>query len=382
MLRVGSLEAPRLLQGRRRTGDLHGWTPRSHQHPSPPNVPHLCRTERPIPESAKKKLALFCNIKPEAVIEASDVSCIYEVPRSYSNHGLDTQVLKHFDMDHAPTADLSRWDKVAEDYSNPKQSVTIAVVGKYMEVQDSYKSIYEALHHGGIPTATHVNIIRICSEEFETKDGDKLTPKSQAEVAEKLKDVDAVLVPGGYGVRGTAGKIATIQYCRENKVPFMGICFGMQLSVVEYARNVLGLKDAHSAEVDSQTTNPVVGLIENTENPDGDLGGTMRLGAYPCHLTQDSLAQKVYAADIVHERHRHRYEVNIDFKEKLESAGLKFTGMSPDGSLTEVVEVKDHPWFLAMQYHPEFKSRPLSPSPVFQAFVEKALEVKTNTTNK
>lgn len=334
----------------------------------------LCRCDREIPESAKKKLALFCNIKPERVIEARDVENIYEVPISYSQHGLDIQVLKFFGLASDGKPDLSKWTTILQSIEHSKQQVNIAVVGKYMETQDAYKSVYEALIHGGLVGAIKVNIHRISAEDLESK--------TKEQIASILANMDGILLPGGYGVRGTVGKMAAIQYCRENKIPCFGICYGMQLAMVEFARNVLGLKQANSTEIDPNTTDPVVGLITEWEK-DGkiekrthtdDLGGTMRLGAYPCQIKQGSLIHSIYQTDNIQERHRHRYEVNIGYKDQFEKAGLLFTGMSPDGKLPEIVELKDHPWFIGVQFHPELKSRPFAPSPLFTAFIEAAVK--------
>lgn len=344
----------------------------------------LCRCDRPIPESSKKKLALFCNIKPENVLEARNVDSIYEVPVSYSQQGLDRQVLKHFSIDPKGQADLHRWKKVVEHIQNPTHQVNIAVVGKYMDLYDAHKSVYEALVHAGIPHSIRVNYRRISAEEFEEGLPGQTASLPQNVIKEKLKGAHGVLVPGGFGIKGTEGLMGVIKYCRENDVPFFGICFGMQLAVIEYACNVLGLSDASSTEIDPNTSHPLVGLITEWDNngkkeirsSNSDLGGTMRVGAYACHLKPGTLAHRVYRSDIIHERHRHRYEVNTNYCKALEERGLIFSGMSSDFKLPEIVEIPNHPWFLAMQFHPELKSRPFAPSPVFQALVEAALKAK------
>ena len=346
----------------------------------------LCRCDRELPENERRKLALFCNLKPEQVMEARDVESIYQVPASYSAQGLDAQVLKHFDLESKGVADLSKWKEIVDHINNPRHEVNIAIVGKYMELYDAYKSVYEALGHGGIPSSIRVVYHRIDSETLEDGKGNALPP---ADIAEKLKDMDAVLAPGGYGSRGTSGIMAAIQHCRETGTPYFGICYGMQLAVVEFARNVVGMENANTSEMEPSLENPLVGLITEwskdgkveTRDENSDMGGTMRLGAYACNLKPGTLAHRVYKSDVIHERHRHRYEVNIAYRGQLEDKGLTFSGMSPDDKLPEMVEIKGHPWFLAMQFHPEFKSRPFAPSPVFQAFVEAALEAKNKKQN-
>lgn len=333
----------------------------------------LCRTEVPLPMEARKKLSLFCNIKLECVIEAADVDSIYSVPLAYRAEGLGTQVCKYFGLE--PTEpDLSVWEDIVERVRNPQGEVRLAVVGKYTGLQDAYKSIAESFQHAGIANQLNVNVEWLNAEDL--KDDDS--------VAKALSSVQGVLIPGGYGERGTRGKMRAIKYARENKMPFFGICLGMQLAVIEYARNVLGLEEAHSSELDPKTPHPVVDLMTNWDkdgekirrSTDEDLGGTMRLGGYECLLTKGSLAHKVYGTDKIIERHRHRYEMNRAYKDQFEAAGLLMTGISPDGTLPEMIEMKDHPWFLAMQFHPEFKSKPMAPHPVFTAFVNAAHHYK------
>lgn len=334
----------------------------------------LCRTTREIPEDAKRKLALFCNIKPECVIEAPDVETIYQVPLSYSKAGLDLEVLKYFGLKTEGAVKLDRWEAIVKRIKNPTHEVDIAVVGKYVKLRDADKSLAEALTHGGIANDTRVHIEWIEAESFEEN------PQS---VAERLKDKKAILVPGGYGERGTAGMISAIQYAREHHIPYMGICFGMQLAVIEVARHLVGIEKANTTEFGT-TTEPVVGLltewlkegVKERRSAEGDLGGTMRLGLYPATLAPESLIQKIYGTTSIQERHRHRYELNIKYREEFEKAGLKFSGLSPDGLLPEVVELEGHPWFIGVQFHPELKSRPFDPHPLFKSFIEVALKKK------
>lgn len=341
----------------------------------------LCRCDRPIPEDARKKLALFCNVKVERVLEARDVDSIYEVPVRYSQQGMDIQVLKYFDLPVKGSADLHKWEDVVKHLQNPEHEVHIGIVGKYMDIYDSYKSVYEALVHGGIPKSIKVIYHRFTAEEFEEEKEGYSQALSPEKIADKLQDLDAILVPGGYGARGTEGIMAAIRYARENKTPYLGLCYGMQLAIIEYARHVLGLSEASSTEINPETPHPVVGLITEWEkdgkkqvrSSQSDLGGTMRLGSYPAHLSPHSLINQVYKSDVIHERHRHRYEVNMTYRHQFEQSGLIFSGISPDGLLPEVIEIKNHPWFLAVQFHPELKSRPFAPSPIFQAFIEAAL---------
>lgn len=328
----------------------------------------LCRTEVPLPLEARQKLALFCNIKPECVIEAADVDTIYRVPLAYEKEGLDTQVCKHFGLE-TKTPDLSAWEDVVKKATNPKGEVSIAVVGKYTGLQDAYKSIAESFQHAGISNQLKINVTWLNAEDL----------SDEKAAAQALRGSQGILVPGGHGERGTDGKMRAIQYARENKVPFFGICLGMQLAVIEFARHVLGFSDAHSTEF-AETTHPVVDLMTSWDQEGhavkrsrkGDLGGTMRLGAYECVLTKDSLAHTVYGTDRIVERHRHRYEMKTDYIERFEASGFFVTGKSPDGSLPEIVEIKNHPWFLAMQFHPEFKSKPMAAHPAFSAFVKAA----------
>ncbi len=331
----------------------------------------LCRCDREIPAGERRKIALFCNVAEDAVIPALDVDTIYRVPVSYHAEGLDTVVLKHFGMA-APEPDLSKWDQIIKRVLEPEGEVNIAIVGKYTELLDAYKSLDEALTHGGIANNVKVNRHWIDAEKLHEEDG-----------MTALEDKDAILVPGGFGERGTEGKIEAIKYAREHKVPYFGICLGMQMAVVEAARNMAGIEGAGSSEFGSCKT-PIVGLMTEWEKEDGskekraedgDLGGTMRLGAYPCTLVEDTLAYDIYnGAKEISERHRHRYEVNVKFKEQLEKAGLKFSGLSPDGVLPEIVELPGHPFFIGVQFHPELKSRPTDPHPIFKAFVKAAIE--------
>ncbi len=330
----------------------------------------LCRADREIPVSERRKIGLFCNIREEAVIQALDVSSIYEVPKSYREQGFDRQVLKHFGIEDKTAPDLKKWDDILNRVQNPKGEVTIAMVGKYMGMGDAYKSLTEALDHGGIANQVKVNVRWVDAA------GDN--------VAKSLADADAILVPGGFGERGVAGKLAAIQYARENKKPYLGICFGMQLASIEFARNVLGMKEATSTEFGEYKggdKGPLVGLmtewvrgnVKETRSREGDLGGTMRLGAYDCEIAKGSLAASIYGANHISERHRHRYELNSGYREEFEKNGLIFSGMSPSGQLPEIVELKDHPWFVGVQFHPELKSRPFAPHPLFAAFVKAAL---------
>lgn len=332
----------------------------------------LCRTEHPLPESERAKIALFCNVRTEAVIQALDASSIYAVPLQYHREGLDDEVLRAFGMEPGAAPDLSRWNDVIDRQSNPEGEVTIGVVGKYVGLQDAYKSLNEALTHGGIANRVKVNIRWIDAELFESADSD---------VAALLEPLDAILVPGAFGERGAEGKIASIRFARERKVPYFGICFGMQMACVEAARNLGGIDAASSTEF-GPTAEPVVGLItewmtaEGLEQREagGDLGGTMRLGAYDAVLTGNSHIASIYNSTMISERHRHRYEVNVGYRDILEKNGLLFSGMSPDGQLPEIVERPDHPWFVGVQFHPELKSRPLDPHPLFASFVAAALK--------
>ena len=332
----------------------------------------LCRCDRPIPENERRKIALFCNVRPESVIPALDASTIYEVPLAYHREGLDQEVLRHFGLSAYGEPDMSRWERIVQAVKQPEGEVTIAVVGKYTNLLDAYKSLNEALAHGGIAHNVKVNLDWVDSQIFE----------NDAEAVARLEKVNGILVPGGFGERGTEGKIEAVRFAREKKVPFFGICFGMQMAVIEAARNLLGIKGASSTEF-GPCAEPVVGLLTEwlrgneveRRAASGDLGGTMRLGAYPAALAEGSLVREVYAgAPLIQERHRHRYEVNVAYKDRLEAAGLRFSGMSPDGVLPEIVEYPDHPWFIGVQYHPELKSKPFDPHPLFAGFVGAAVK--------
>jgi len=336
-----------------------------------PNI-LLCRCDRPIPEDEKRKIALFCNVRESAVVEARDLSTIYEAPLAYHYAGLDTELLKHFGVTVAPQPDLSKWETIVKRLKTPDGEVTIGVVGKYTELKDAYKSLIEALHHGGVANNVKVNIRWIESEKFEEL-GDAWH--------EDLHGVHGILVPGGFGERGTEGKIAAVQFAREHNAPFFGICFGMQMACIEAARNQAGLKGASSTEFGAPK-HPIVGLMTEwlkgneleRRASEGDLGGTMRLGAYTAALDPESKVAAIYGATDISERHRHRFEVNTKYRDKLEAAGLIFSGMSPDGLLPEIVERRDHPWFIGVQYHPELKSRPFEPHPLFASFIGAAVE--------
>jgi CTP synthase len=329
----------------------------------------LCRAERPIPGDARRKIALQCNVHVDGVIPALDVANIYEVPLRYHDEGLDTQLLRHFGLPYEVEPDLGRWLEITERLTRPEGEVTIAVVGKYTGLLDAYKSLNEALDHGGIHNRIRVQTRWLDAEIFESSDA-----------WQHLQDVNGILVPGGFGERGAAGKVAAVTFARERRIPYFGICFGMQMAVVEAARKLAGIAGASSTEF-GPCDEPVVGLLTEweragrieTRTADGDLGGTMRLGAYPCVLERGSLASRIYGEDQIHERHRHRYEVNINYVNRLSAVGLRFSGMSPDGRLPEIVELPDHPWFLGVQFHPELKSKPFAPHPLFASFIEAAV---------
>lgn len=330
----------------------------------------LCRSPMAIPENEKKKLALFCNVREENVIAALDVSNIYQVPLAYSKEGMDRAVCRHFGIPDDKPADLSKWEKIIEVIKKPEGEVKIAVVGKYTKLLEAYKSLHEAIKHGGFANHYQVNIKWIDSEKLEQEpDGNY------------LNDVNAIIVPGGFGQRGTQGKIEAIKYAREHKIPFLGICFGMQMAVIETMRNVCGIKNANTTEFDPDCE-PVVGLMtewdkdgnKEVRHKDGDLGGTMRLGAYPCHLKAGSLAQKVYGTENISERHRHRYEVNMKYEDTLNKGGMIISGKLPDGKLPEIVERPEHPWFMAVQFHPELKSKPFAPHPLFISLIKAAID--------
>jgi len=335
----------------------------------------ICRSEMPIPISERKKIALFTNVNEKAVISALDADTIYRIPLLLQEQGLDDLVVNQLRLD-VPAADLSEWSAVVDAVTHPKDTVTIALVGKYVDHKDAYKSLVEALIHGGISTRHKVKIEYIDAEAIET------------EGPAVLKDMDAILVPGGFGERGVEGKIAAVRYARENKIPYLGICLGMQSAVIEFARNVAGLEGAHSTEFLPNSPHPVIGLITEwkdeageleTRDEDSDLGGTMRLGAQKCRLTSDSLAFSTYGKEVITERHRHRYEFNNNYMEALKTAGLSFSGKSMDGRLVEVVEVVDHPWFIACQFHPEFTSTPRKGHPLFTGFIAAAIKHKKGT---
>ncbi len=334
--------------------------------------PHivLCRTDREISRDERRKIGLFCNVRESAVIEARDVESIYDVPRAYHAAGLDQEVLAAFGIEPAPKPDMSRWNAVTERVHNPEGEVTIAIVGKYTGMKDAYKSLIEALAHGGMANRVKVNLDWIESEVFEGRDP-----------ATRLEHVDGILVPGGFGQRGAEGKILAARFARERKVPYFGICFGMQMAVIEAARTLAGIKDANSTEF-GPTKAPVIGLMTEwmrdnelqIRAEEGDLGGTMRLGAFPAHLKPGSKIASIYGVTEISERHRHRYEVNMSYRDQLEEKGMVFAGLSPDGLLPETVELIDHPWFIGVQYHPELKSRPFEPHPLFASFIAAAVE--------
>ena len=330
----------------------------------------LCRAEQPIPEGERRKIALFCNIKPECVIAALDVDTIYNVPVSYHEQGFDEQVLRYFKMPETKKPDLTPWKKIVQHVREPEGEVTIAVVGKYTSLLDSYKSLSEALAHGGLANKVRVKLNWIDSQVFEGTDA-----------VQQLEGVNGILVPGGFGERGTEGKILAAKFAREKKIPFFGICFGMQMAVIESARNLADISKATSSEF-GPSKDAVVGLMTEwlkgnqleVRKANGDLGGTMRLGAYACALQKGSKVRDIYGSDTITERHRHRYEVNINYRSQLEKAGLIFSGLSPDGELPEIVERADHPWFIGVQFHPELKSKPLDPHPLFRSFITAAVQ--------
>jgi len=331
----------------------------------------ICRSELDLTEEIRSKLSLFCNVPLHAVIEECDVKhTIYEVPLVLAEQGLDEIIMVHFQLVRPP-ATMKPWRAMVESLIHPKGTVTIGVVGKYSELQDAYKSLHEALHHGGGAHRQRIEIVKISAEAIE-----------EGSLPEELKQVDGILVPGGFGKRGTEGKIEAIRYARENGVPFFGICLGLQCAVIEHARNQCGLQGAHSSEMDADTPHPVVCLMEEQETV-VDLGGSMRLGAWPCTLKKETLAARTYGALEISERHRHRYEVNNRYREQLESKGLVLSGLSPDGHLVEMIENPAHPWFVAVQFHPELKSQPLAPHPLFRAFIGAALKYRQerNTEN-
>ena len=330
----------------------------------------LCRTEHPLEREQRDKIGLFCNVRSEAVILASDVNNIYEVPVAYHNEGLDTQVCAHFGLN-SPNPDLTRWQEISQSVASPEGEVTIAIVGKYTSLKDSYKSLSEALAHGGIANRIKVNLKFLDSELFEHED--------ETTYLHHLEDVGGILVPGGFGLRGAEGKIEAIRIARERNIPYFGICFGMQMAVLETARALGGMDKASSTEF-GPCDDALVGLMTEwtagnkvqTRADGDDLGGTMRLGAYDCVLEEGSLVRSIYDAEHIQERHRHRYEVNVAYRDKLENAGMVMSGVSPDGALPEIIERPDHPWFVGVQFHPELKSKPFEPHPLFTGFVSAA----------
>ena len=330
----------------------------------------LCRASHPIPDDDRRKIGLFCNLSAERVIPAMDLDTIYRVPLAYHDVGLDTQLLKVFGIENAPEPDLTRWAEVVERVKNPEGEVRIAVVGKYMQVKDSYKSLSEALTHGGLANNVKVHLEWFDSEIFERDDA-----------ASFLEKVDGILVPGGFGERGTEGKIGAVSFARERKIPFFGICYGLHMAVIEAARDLAGLEGAGTTEI-GNPTHPVIGLMTEwvkgnqveQRGADGDMGGTMRLGAYPATLMPGSKVAEVYGATEISERHRHRYEVNTSYAKDLSKHGMEVSGWSPDGRLPEIMEIPDHPWFIGVQFHPELKSRPLEPHPLFTSFIAAAVQ--------
>jgi len=334
----------------------------------------VCRTEVPIDENIKKKIALFCNVQPNEVITAIDVDTIYEVPLRLHAEGLDDRILEHLNI-WTGSPNIKPWEELVEKIRNPRHSVTIGITGKYVDLTESYKSLHEALVHGGIANEARVELEYISAEELEKGDP-----------AELLSNCDGILVPGGFGSRGMEGKIRAIRHARENRVPFFGICLGMQLAVVEFARNIAGLKNADTVEANPETPDPIIFLMtewfdfrtQQTQNRDenSDMGGTLRLGSYPCVLKPGTLAHQAYGRDEIQERHRHRYEFNNAYRQQFEEKGLVVSGASPDDTLVEIVELADHPWYLGCQFHPEFKSKPMHPHPLFREFIRAALQQK------
>ncbi|MCS7280661.1 MAG: CTP synthase [Desulfobacterota bacterium] len=332
----------------------------------------ICRTEKPLSKELKEKIALFCNVQRDAVITALDTDIVYEVPVLFHKEGLDDKITEMLNI-WAKRPDLEKWEKIIHAIKNPKRSVDIAMVGKYVRFKDSYKSLNEALVHGGIENNCRVNVHYIDSELLEKED------------FSLLQNVDGILVPGGFGERGIEGKILAIKYAREKNIPFLGLCLGMQLAVIEVARNVLGYKEAHSTEFNESTPHPVIYLIEEWVDRESkiqrrdkysDKGGTMRLGSYPCKIKVGSLAHKAYQQELVYERHRHRYEVNMRYREELEKAGLEITGISPDEKFAEIVEYRPHPWFVGCQFHPEFQSKPFKPHPLIKEFIRASVKYR------
>jgi CTP synthase len=327
----------------------------------------ICRSEREIPLEHRKKISLFCNVDIKNVIQTVDVKTIYEAPISFNRENLDTQVLDYFKIKSKKKVNLNPWKKITKIVLNTKKSINIAIVGKYVDLKDAYKSLDEALTHGGVNNNLKVNLVRIDSEKLKV-----------SEIKKRLQGVSGILIPGGFGKRGTEGKIEVIKYARQNKIPFFGICFGMQMAIIEFARNKLNIKKATSSEFGKGGV-PIIGLITEwrkdgklIRGTDKNLGGTMRLGLYDAKLQDNSLIREIYKSNLIKERHRHRYEVNIAYREKFENKGMMFSGLSPDNKLPEIIELKDHPWFVGVQFHPEFKSRPLDPHPLFSSFIKAA----------
>jgi CTP synthase len=331
----------------------------------------ICRSERPIPLEHRKKISLFCNVDIKNVIETVDVKTIYEAPISFFREKLDVQVLNYFKIKSKKPVNLNPWKKITKVILQTQNYANIAIIGKYVELKDAYKSLDEALTHGGIDNNLKVNLVRIDSEKLKT-----------SEIESKLKNISGIIIPGGFGKRGTEGKIEAIKFARKKKIPFLGICFGMQMAIIEFARNQLNIKNATSSEFDTKGT-PIIGLISEwnkggklIKGTDKDLGGTMRLGLFEAKLKENSLIKNIYKSKSINERHRHRYEVNIAYKDKFEKNGMIFSGLSPDNKLPEIIELKNHPWFIGVQFHPEFKSRPLSPHPLFCSFIKAVKKYK------
>ncbi|MGB9677112.1 MAG: CTP synthase, partial [Candidatus Ratteibacteria bacterium] len=322
----------------------------------------LCRTEKPLTDEIKEKIALFCNVKKEAVIEAIDTDLIYEIPLIFARQKLDLIILKYLSLNSKKRKDLKKWEEIVNILRNVNRKVKIGVVGKYIKLQDSYKSIYEALVHGGISNQCEVIFEKIDSELIEKEGSEKF-----------LKDVSGIIVPGGFGIRGTEGIIESIKFARINRIPFLGICLGMQCAVIEFARNVCGFLDASSTEFNPKTKNPVIFLLPE-QRKQKMKGGTMRLGSYPCILKKGTISYRVYGKEKIYERHRHRYEFNNKYRELFEKKGMVIAGIYPEKDLVEIIELKDHPFFVATQFHPEFKSKPFNPHPLFKAFIKASIE--------
>ncbi|MBK5192367.1 MAG: CTP synthase [Flavobacteriaceae bacterium] len=329
----------------------------------------VCRTEHELSDDIRRKLAIFCNVRQEAVIQSIDASTIYDVPNLMLEEGLDTVVLKKLQLPDNTTPNLDHWNQFLQRHKNPKYEITIGLIGKYVELRDSYKSIFESFIHAGAENEVKVNVVSIHSEFI-----------NENTIKNKISDLDGILVAPGFGERGIEGKIDAVQYAREHKIPFFGICLGMQMAVIEIARNVLHLKNANSTEMDPNTKHAVIDIMEEQKNIT-HMGGTMRLGSWACKLTKGSLAQEVYKSDIIKERHRHRYELNNKYKEELAHVGLKSTGINPETGLVEIVELKDHPWFVGVQYHPEYKSTVAKPHPLFISFIKAAVTYSKQKNN-